>query len=392
MMKDVPLSAATETTDARRSVVLDVLRVAAISLVLARHSLRPFWKDLNEPLLPVGPFDFAPMLLNGWIGVDLFFVLSGFLITHQLIPVHSLSGPARQEKILKYLKKRFFRIAPAYYLVLTLTCLGLFAGFPDVKGETGFRYLYHLLFLNDYLPSDIVPAFWSLAIEMKFYLLVPLLVLFLLRCDLRKRFLIGGGLLLGVIGLRVLSAIYLYPDIHDYNSYFPVMRNRFHLTLDGLLWGMICALFWNDTRLRAVFQKPQISAIFLASGVAVIFALIAPAPIVDIQVSLFDKTLLPAFISAGFAMILLGALGRWGHYTSSGKLAVTKLALLSYSIYLIHMQLVRPAYAVGETLFHPATPVTQWLATLLPLVVMSVVGAAAIYYAVERPFIRWAKR
>ena len=117
-----------------RIAVLDGLRARAIVLVLARHGLKPFWVDMNVPFLPVGGFDLAPFLMNGWVGVDLFFVLSGFLITSYLLK--RLPDGARWAVIGTYLKRRFCRIAPAYYVVLTLVCAGVFGGMGIAHPET----------------------------------------------------------------------------------------------------------------------------------------------------------------------------------------------------------------------------------------------------------------
>lgn len=70
---------------------LDGLRAFAILLVLARHALRPF-HDGAQPLLPIAGWDVATPFLNGWIGVDLFFVLSGFLISRHLLARHRDPG------------------------------------------------------------------------------------------------------------------------------------------------------------------------------------------------------------------------------------------------------------------------------------------------------------
>ena len=63
---------------------LDGLRGIAILLVLGRHAIRPFYSPA-DPVLPLGSWDAAIPFINGWIGVDLFFVLSGFLISHHVI-------------------------------------------------------------------------------------------------------------------------------------------------------------------------------------------------------------------------------------------------------------------------------------------------------------------
>lgn len=62
---------------------LDGLRGIAILLVLLRHAARPVFDEHGE-IFSLGGWDIAVPLLNGWMGVDLFFVLSGFLITHHL--------------------------------------------------------------------------------------------------------------------------------------------------------------------------------------------------------------------------------------------------------------------------------------------------------------------
>ena len=126
-----------------------------------------------QPTFPVGGWDGIVFFLNGWAGVDLFFILSGFLITFILLK-------RKREKALsfkRYLLKRFLRIAPSYYFVLFMVALGLLPFYQRPVQDWWFRVAYHVAFLQDYLPANFVVAFWSLGVEEKFYLLMPFLMM-----------------------------------------------------------------------------------------------------------------------------------------------------------------------------------------------------------------------
>ena len=144
---------------------LDGLRALAIALVVARHSLRPFIsEDDYAPVATWGAVDLTPFLMNGWVGVDLFFVLSGFLIGRQAF---------RNDGWGRFWFKRVTRIVPAYWTCLALVALVLTGA--RAWGQAGWDFAAHLVMLQDYTGSVFVPAFWSLGAEEKFYLLAPLL-------------------------------------------------------------------------------------------------------------------------------------------------------------------------------------------------------------------------
>ena len=161
---------------------LDGLRACAIILVLLRHAVRPFHPEV-APLLPLGAWDAATPMINGWMGVDLFFVLSGFLITHHIC--HRYADGFDRRGLIDYVRRRLFRIVPAYYVVLLLVAAGAFPYYPVAPERLGERVGYHLLFMQDYLPSDIVVVFWSLGVEEKFYVLAPLLLMGVRACRRR---------------------------------------------------------------------------------------------------------------------------------------------------------------------------------------------------------------
>ncbi len=130
-------------------------------------------------MYPLGGWDAGIPLINGWVGVDLFFVLSGFLITH-----HICGRYRRQDGRIDfrdYLWRRALRIVPAYYAVCWWRRSGWCPICRSNQKLMALRIGYHLLFLQDYLPSNILATFWSLGVEEKFYLLSPLLLMAVFR-------------------------------------------------------------------------------------------------------------------------------------------------------------------------------------------------------------------
>ena len=133
---------------------LDGLRAIAVLLVVWRHGLFPFFEAHGRaPLLPpdegtvaVGGYDLATIFINGWIGVDLFFVLSGFLIARQLLSLEQRPGGIRYRS---YLLKRFLRIMPTYVFVLLMVALGLVPLYQVAPEFLGIRVAYNLLVLQE---------------------------------------------------------------------------------------------------------------------------------------------------------------------------------------------------------------------------------------------------
>lgn len=374
-----------------RIAVLDGLRALAIVLVLARHGLRPFWTDLSQPFLPVGGFDSAPLLLNGWIGVDLFFVLSGFLITSYLL--EKLPGAVSRAAIIgTYMKRRFFRIAPAYYVVLTLTCAAAWLK-PGEGGVAAWPYAYHLLFLNDYFPSSINVVFWSLAIEAKFYLVAPLLALLLLKMKSPGRYMAAFVVAVGLLTVaRYATAANLAVDWHQYATYFAEVRNRFHLTLDGLLAGMLAAALWRDAGMRAVLERRAVANALFLAGLAVILVLAGFTPMLDNGVTMFDAALQPALLAIGWLAVMLGLLGGCaGHGLFTGKI-LRFIALISYSLYLVHMALLPAVAAWAQAVTGMGASPGLWAVTMVIWLPLSLAAAAGLYYFVERPAINWSRR
>lgn len=168
--------------DAAAIAALDGLRAAAILPVLARHAITPF-RECGEIFRPVLRWDTVTPLVNGWTGVALFFVLSGFLIARGLIRRFDEPGGF---SLRRYFTRRARRILPAYYAMLFIASAGLIPFFAVAPDFLGLRIFCHLVSLQDYLPSNIVIAFWSLGVEEKFYIAAPFVLLPLLKLKDRR--------------------------------------------------------------------------------------------------------------------------------------------------------------------------------------------------------------
>src|SRR5271154_3561146 len=179
-IKDVEVSENGEKREPR-ILELDGIRGLAILLVLIAHIF-------YAPTLPGGPellTKFKELFTLTWTGVDLFFVLSGFLIGGILLDKRS-SG----KYFTTFYARRFFRIVPVYYCWIILFILVVKLGGPVIREHTRSGILpaidstvfIHFLFLqNLWLPNYVklaewwFGATWSLAVEEQFYLVAPLL-------------------------------------------------------------------------------------------------------------------------------------------------------------------------------------------------------------------------
>ncbi len=199
---------------------LDGLRGLAILLVVIYHN-----------------FGFINVFFFGWLGVDLFFVLSGFLITDIL-----LNALGKPNYLRNFYMRRVLRIFPLYYLclVIFLLILPLFPGHKAALGYYSDNQVWLWTYLQNWLyifkptsSTDILHHFWSLAVEEQFYLLWPLTIL-LIR---KPRFLIMllAVILLSVISLRFILWTYKIESLAYFNLYT-------FSRVDGICIGSMLAL------------------------------------------------------------------------------------------------------------------------------------------------------
>lgn len=199
---------------------LDILRGIAIIMVLFYH---------NFSVVPLADF--------GFLGVDLFFILSGFLITDIL-----LFEKNKENFVRNFYVRRILRIFPVYYLTLFFLIYFYPFFFNTVYDTQYYRhnqYWFYLFFQNWLFiakPMEktfLLNHFWSLAIEEQFYLLWPAVIL-LFR---KKQQLLGATLILFVLGFTGRLLLLLLYSSNNYQTLFTFCR------FDGILIGCALAVF-----------------------------------------------------------------------------------------------------------------------------------------------------
>ena len=384
--------------------VLDGLRAIAILLVIMMHSLRESRTDEPNQILPLLSFDLSSFAYNGWIGVYLFFVLSGFLIGKQLISISDLPATPYRQSLLRYFKVRFFRIAPAYYVTLPLLAIFQYVtlghaettSLGDYFSQHTNRLIVHLFFMHDYIPPPLAAYLWSLAVEIKFYIAAPFLMLLLFRLKTTKGRVIGLlSLATVLIFVRIITVLTIPETYHGHDSYFFLVQSRFHLTLDCLLAGMACALFWGDGKIRALIMVPVVANTLFFTG---LFILIAVAGINCIVYPLntpAEQIFIPTKLAICFSMIMLGLLGQCKGYKFFENRVFGFIALISYSLYLTHGFCLwaqnEATQKLAQVELAQNAPLIYWLMTLPVFLVLSMLLATILYKLVEKPFIDWSK-
>ena len=354
--------------------VLDGLRAFAIIFVLLRHG----FILINGYDYDSLPYSLESFMINGLVGVDLFFVLSGFLIVHQLLNKYKLLSDC-----LGFYKNRFLRIAPAYYAVLILTIVGFFPFYQFNSDDFEYSFFYHLLWMQDITSSDIAVTFWSLGVEIKYYLIAPFIIY--LSTKLRTSFSII--LLCVFIFIIVLGRYYHSVEFnYSYNDYFLNLRSPFYHSLDGLIMGAICALLYNNKKCKELFDKTILRHVFFVFGFIIVF-LYMGAGNHYIDMNYYQITFYPLIISLGFSLCLLGLVNNSFLSNLFSLKLFFPIALISYSLYLVHWQ-VRPlAFHLSEILGIGGNS-DFWIMYLL----LSLIVALGVYFLFERPFLSYKRK
>ncbi len=356
-------------TDRERQPGLDLLRALAIVFVVFYHG---------------GIFGFTlPAHIDrfGWIGVDLFFVLSGYLIGGQLLAPLARNEPI---KLGRFFARRSLRIRPAYLVVLAIYfCLPSLREYPSISPL--WKFLISVQNINLTGGTSFSHA-WSLAIEDQFYLLLPFALILLNGHRARLSWFVAAMIVTGGLCLRAYLALHFPGDggvsFRGYQKfiYYPTWTR-----LDPLVFGVGLAAirrfrqaWWTKLTNAAVWLwLPALGSIVFALYLGEGETLTATACVAQFPL-----------IALGMAALLVCALSPRLRFCRAKIPGATILASVAYSVYLSHKLVVHEVVVFCGLHGIPLTS-----ATALFLVHLSIyAGGAFLFFMVERPFLQLRHR
>ncbi|GEC77389.1 acyltransferase family protein [Flavobacterium aquatile] len=330
---------------------LDFLRGIAILLVFFRH------KYLISYLAKMG-----------WIGVDLFFVLSGFLVSNLLFKEYIKFGNIKPSL---FLIRRGFKIYPIYYISYLIY---LYYKLPLEKGQLKL-VLADLIFLQNYIVGFgfAYVSSWSLAIEEHFYLLLVFILYFIYNRNVK----IGLSKIIYVILISTLI-LRIFTNYSVDNDVFKYTMT--HLRIDSLFAGVLIAYWCNFkfSALQKFYDTHRLKLYVIA------FLVLLVTPFYDFSDSYWVRTFGFSFLYIAFGIILVSFLlskniNKLLNTFFSAPLVdlISKIGYCSYSIYIIHILVLK------TVIFD----INYYLLLFLQLAITILIGFFMTYY-IEKYFLQ----
>lgn len=303
------------------------LRAVAVGLVLLYHAGVPF-------------------ITGGYVGVDVFFVISGFLISSHLMGSLERDGRIR---FADFYARRIRRILPASLVVAVLTAIAAVIFYPPLALERILRdalatilYVPNVWFAiqnTDYLADHAASPYqhyWSLGVEEQFYLVWPLILLLIVVLFRRRRALVIGGIV-ALAGASLVAGVLMTP-LDQPSAFFLLPTRAWELLVGGLVGAML------------LHGAPRFPRWLEVAGGWLGLAMILSSALLYDERTVFPGTaaMLPVFGTA--LVILFGARGASGGPTRLLSVQPMQfIGLISYSLYLVHWPLlIVTQAAVGE--------------------------------------------
>lgn len=308
---------------------LDVMRATAIMMVIIGH--------LHWIFMPSTSLFMGLLSIFGFLGVEFFFVLSGFLIGRIILELY-LKEDFTIKAVRFFLKRRWYRTLPNYYLLLIINiAIAFYMSYPID------RWWNYFIFQHNF--ASPLPLFfsesWSLSVEEYVYLLLPFSLLLLsVLCKSQHKLLV---FLLTVISLMALSIIakiyYNYTTTnHTINQWNTGLKSVVIYRLDSILVGVVCA--WIAFRFSLFWQKYS-SLLFISGSMLIgfIFVGFGYFQLLIEDFPFYWNVLYLPILSIAIGC-LLPFLSSWNVKSTKGTKPIIFISKISYSMYLLHYGIV----------------------------------------------------
>lgn len=342
------LAFSTENVKNNRIKALDLLRGLAVLLVIFRH-----WNVL-------------PLLSNlGWLGVDLFFVISGFLISNLLFSELDKNG---RIDLFRFFIRRGLKIYPLFLLLLILT---LYATVLYSTGASFKPFLFELFFLQNYAGGLYVHT-WSLAVEEHFYVL--LLICFSLFISKNKNNVLP--MCIFFMAIPLLLRIYNCLNGNHQNHFYT------HTRIDSLFAGVLFCYGWRYYRQKMLSFRQKAGLILPLFSCLILFSF----GFINPESYLVQG---PGFTVIAFACAGLLLYGLGSPQTGNGTYKIMGwIGFYSYAIYLAHIpvKILLEHFGIVET-----TDRSNYL-YFITYALSSILAGVVFSELVEQPVLRWRDR
>lgn len=347
---------------------LDFVRTCAVGLVIMRHTFDRLLREVNIPM-------FLQYIMSlGWIGVHLFFVLSGFLIGGM---------------IYKQIKKGSFSFKQ-FYLRRALRILPLAFGFLIIvywaKLAFDRRTFLNFFFITNYFGGEFADHYWSLNVEEHFYLIFP--VLFFLLCKITSKvkhiIIILSAVIIFSWVFRLYTVVF-FPFRHSLADWVYTVS---HWQVDYFLLGVLSAVF----RIENLMTKTRwfsfwLIPLFYVILSALTISLYSQSPLSN-QDPIIIACLAPFYALFSFVFIL-GAIVQPIKFMS---LKIFKwISILSYSMYVWHLFVIETIRGFKITIPAGREAIYSILICIMTFI-LTALFAIPSYWIIEKPFLVIRKR
>lgn len=352
-----------------RNVGLDVMRAVGTVAVFTAHSFYIF-KGVASAMI-----DYFYLLRDA---IELFFVLSGFLIGNMLLKEYEKQKTFTFTSVKIFLIRRWFKTLPPYYVAIVLQLLLGWLLMPDLLKDFSFKFLF---FLQNIQSADFFffPASYSLSIEEWFYLLFPLsmVVSLLVLPKVSLKHMVPVICLLFIVAATLMR-------VKQYNAHYywdAVLRKSVLTRIDASIYGIIGA--WIYYYKREIFEK--FSTILFLVAVLLFFPFIYYAK--TNPETFITHVLYFNIVPICFMLMLPGFyyLKPKSHRFSNIS---THLSMVSYSFYLVHLT---PILFILLYYWKPESIAEAFCEWALYLLVV-ILATHLLYKFVEEPALRWREK